>query len=441
MCVVRDEHGRWLAGRRAAWLATWANKWALGAGRRRRGRRVARGDAVARARRGVAADAARLSVEALVAAAVGPRRAGRPGDRARRAPSPCPTPSTTSSHGGRPTRGSGPTRPTSGCAGWRCCWRRRRAARWRSERSDLRTGFRKGLPFVCPDVRGRRLVRRAGRAGDGCRSPRSSMSILVFAGSAQFAALGVLGAGGAACGGDRRRASDERALPADGLRVRARRCAAGRSSARREGQAVIDASWAIARRPDGTFDRDILLGATIPQGDRLDHGHRRRRLRRVRARRPRASTASTRSSRRSSCSLLFAEGGSRTRSLVALIGGAITLALMSFVPGRAGGHRRGGRGADRATVAPMSDGLADDRARSASARSRSSRSGPVISAAASPASARSRSSPCSRPRCWRRWSSTRRWREGQAGSRSTSAWSASPRRRPRWRCGRRWRSS
>jgi ADP-ribose pyrophosphatase YjhB (NUDIX family) len=32
MCVVRDEDGRWLAGRRASWLATWANKWALGAG-------------------------------------------------------------------------------------------------------------------------------------------------------------------------------------------------------------------------------------------------------------------------------------------------------------------------------------------------------------------------------------------------------------------------
>ncbi len=32
LCVVRDEAGRWLAGRRAGWLATWANKWALGAG-------------------------------------------------------------------------------------------------------------------------------------------------------------------------------------------------------------------------------------------------------------------------------------------------------------------------------------------------------------------------------------------------------------------------
>jgi 8-oxo-dGTP diphosphatase len=32
MAVVRDEDGRWLAGRRAAWLASWAGRWALGAG-------------------------------------------------------------------------------------------------------------------------------------------------------------------------------------------------------------------------------------------------------------------------------------------------------------------------------------------------------------------------------------------------------------------------
>ncbi|HLY50240.1 MAG TPA: NUDIX domain-containing protein [Solirubrobacteraceae bacterium] len=30
-CVVRDSEGRWLAGRRATWLATWAGRWALGA--------------------------------------------------------------------------------------------------------------------------------------------------------------------------------------------------------------------------------------------------------------------------------------------------------------------------------------------------------------------------------------------------------------------------
>jgi 8-oxo-dGTP diphosphatase len=32
LCVVRTADGRWLAGRRAAWVSTWANRWALGAG-------------------------------------------------------------------------------------------------------------------------------------------------------------------------------------------------------------------------------------------------------------------------------------------------------------------------------------------------------------------------------------------------------------------------
>jgi 8-oxo-dGTP diphosphatase len=32
LCVTRDAEGRWLAGRRAPWVATWAGRWALGAG-------------------------------------------------------------------------------------------------------------------------------------------------------------------------------------------------------------------------------------------------------------------------------------------------------------------------------------------------------------------------------------------------------------------------
>jgi 8-oxo-dGTP diphosphatase len=32
LCVTRAADGRWLAGRRAAWLASWAGRWALGAG-------------------------------------------------------------------------------------------------------------------------------------------------------------------------------------------------------------------------------------------------------------------------------------------------------------------------------------------------------------------------------------------------------------------------
>ena len=32
LCVTRDADGRWLAGRRASWLASWAGRWTLGAG-------------------------------------------------------------------------------------------------------------------------------------------------------------------------------------------------------------------------------------------------------------------------------------------------------------------------------------------------------------------------------------------------------------------------
>jgi len=32
LCLVRSADGRWLAGRRAAWLASWPGRWALGAG-------------------------------------------------------------------------------------------------------------------------------------------------------------------------------------------------------------------------------------------------------------------------------------------------------------------------------------------------------------------------------------------------------------------------
>jgi 8-oxo-dGTP diphosphatase len=31
VCVVRSQDGRWLAGRRAGWVSTWAGRWALGA--------------------------------------------------------------------------------------------------------------------------------------------------------------------------------------------------------------------------------------------------------------------------------------------------------------------------------------------------------------------------------------------------------------------------
>jgi 4-azaleucine resistance transporter AzlC len=90
------------------------------------------------------------------------------------------------------------------------------------------------------------------------------MSAVVFAGSAQFAAVGILAAGGglgAAVGAAA--LMNSRFVPmgfALGPSLRG-------SRARRalEGQAVVDSSWAMAARGDGRFDRSYLFGHTLVQ--------------------------------------------------------------------------------------------------------------------------------------------------------------------------------
>jgi predicted branched-subunit amino acid permease len=90
------------------------------------------------------------------------------------------------------------------------------------------------------------------------------MSVFVFAGSAQFGATAVLASGG-----------DAATAIATGAMLNARFLSMGVAAApalrggwlRRaaEGQAVVDASWALAARGEGGFDREKLLGATLPQ--------------------------------------------------------------------------------------------------------------------------------------------------------------------------------
>jgi branched chain amino acid efflux pump len=90
------------------------------------------------------------------------------------------------------------------------------------------------------------------------------MSAIVFAGSAQFAALSVLATGGTAA-----------AAIGAGLLLNARFLPMGIAAApatrggklRRaaEGQTVVDASWALASDERGRFDREILIGGAIPQ--------------------------------------------------------------------------------------------------------------------------------------------------------------------------------
>ncbi len=89
-------------------------------------------------------------------------------------------------------------------------------------------------------------------------------SVVVFSGSAQFALAEVLEAGGTAL-----------AAIVAAILVNARFAVMGVSVAsifhggrlRRalEAQTTVDASWALANRGDGRFDRELLMGATLPQ--------------------------------------------------------------------------------------------------------------------------------------------------------------------------------
>lgn len=90
------------------------------------------------------------------------------------------------------------------------------------------------------------------------------MSAVLFSGAAQFGSTAVLAAGG-----------DALTAIAAGTMLNARFLPMGVAAAtalrgsplRRavEGQAVVDASWALAVQGDGRFDRELLIGATIPQ--------------------------------------------------------------------------------------------------------------------------------------------------------------------------------
>jgi 4-azaleucine resistance transporter AzlC len=89
-------------------------------------------------------------------------------------------------------------------------------------------------------------------------------SAVVLSGSAQFAIASILGAGGGV--GAATLAAvfvNARFLPM-GLAV-APSLAGGRLRRAAEGQLVVDASWALANRGDGSFERALLIGATVPQ--------------------------------------------------------------------------------------------------------------------------------------------------------------------------------
>ena len=90
------------------------------------------------------------------------------------------------------------------------------------------------------------------------------MSAIVFAGSAQFAAVAILAGGGSAGAAVVAAAlMNSRFLPMGAALGPS--LPGGPVKRALQGQAVVDASWAIAARGDGTFDRWRLFGTTVPQ--------------------------------------------------------------------------------------------------------------------------------------------------------------------------------
>jgi 4-azaleucine resistance transporter AzlC len=90
-------------------------------------------------------------------------------------------------------------------------------------------------------------------------------SVIAFSGSAQFAVAAVLGAGGGVVAAIIAAVLLNARFGPMGVAV-APYLKGGALRRALEGQAVVDASWALASRGGGRFDREFMIGATIPQG-------------------------------------------------------------------------------------------------------------------------------------------------------------------------------
>ena len=88
-------------------------------------------------------------------------------------------------------------------------------------------------------------------------------SVIAFSGTAQFAVASVLGGGGVVSAIAAAVLLNARFLPM-GVAV-APFLKGGPLRRALESQAVVDASWAMASRDGGRFDREFMIGATIPQ--------------------------------------------------------------------------------------------------------------------------------------------------------------------------------
>jgi 4-azaleucine resistance transporter AzlC len=126
-------------------------------------------------------------------------------------------------------------------------------------------GARAGLPFALATlVLGISFGVLARSLGWGSLAP-IVFSVIAFSGSAQFAVASVLGSGGGAVPAFIAAVLLNARFGPMGVAV-APYLKGGPLRRALEGQAVIDASWALASRRGGRFDREFMIGATVPQG-------------------------------------------------------------------------------------------------------------------------------------------------------------------------------
>jgi 4-azaleucine resistance transporter AzlC len=125
-------------------------------------------------------------------------------------------------------------------------------------------GARAALPFaVATFVLGISFGVLARSLGWGTLAP-IVFSVIAFSGSAQFAVASVLGSGGGALPAIAAAVFLNARFGPMGVAV-APFLKGGPLRRAMEGQTVVDASWALASRGEGRFDRDFMIGATVPQ--------------------------------------------------------------------------------------------------------------------------------------------------------------------------------
>jgi 4-azaleucine resistance transporter AzlC len=156
------------------------------------------------------------------------------------------------------------------------------------------------------------------------------MSLVVFSGAAQFAALTVLTAGGGVVAAvAAAMLMNGRWLPM-GLAV-GPFLKGGRLRRTLESQALVDASFALASRGDGTYDRGVLIGATLPQYAAWSLGTAAGVLGGAALSNPQALGLDAIFPAFFAV-LLYGEARSRETITAAAAGGVIALALMPFTP-------------------------------------------------------------------------------------------------------------